>query len=131
MTDSLVVCFRAPERDGDSAGELDRLRTLVEQGAARGAILISWCAFGCAFDALGMDCVFQCEQDASALKVLRHHWPHVPKTEDVNDERTRAELGIIDMISKINEPEQALSRLLGFYTNGRRRANHVRSKYAF
>ena len=50
MTDSIVVCFRAPERDGDPAAELDRLRVLVEQGAARGAVLVSWSAFGCAFE---------------------------------------------------------------------------------
>ena len=47
---------------------------------------------GLALDEAGMACVFQCEQDKHCLRVLRRHWPSVPKTTDVNDEQTRAEL---------------------------------------
>jgi DNA (cytosine-5)-methyltransferase 1 len=49
--------------------------------------------FGCGFDRVpGFECVFQCEVDPQARRVLEHHYPGVPRTEDVNDERTAAEL---------------------------------------
>lgn len=48
--------------------------------------------FGLGFDRAGHECVFQCEANKDALTVLRKHYQDVPKTEDVNDERTTAEL---------------------------------------
>lgn len=48
--------------------------------------------FGLGFDRAGMECVFQCEANKQALSVLRRHYPKVPKTEDVNDDRTESEL---------------------------------------
>lgn len=48
--------------------------------------------FGVGFDRAGMECVFQCEADKSCLQILHRHWPTIPKTEDVYDERTKSEL---------------------------------------
>lgn len=48
--------------------------------------------FDAGFDSVGMTCVYQCEQDRDCLSVLRRQWPNVPKSEDVNDDRTIAEL---------------------------------------
>lgn len=48
--------------------------------------------FGVGFDRAGMECVFQCEADKQCLEILRRHYPDVPRTEDVNDERTESEL---------------------------------------
>jgi DNA (cytosine-5)-methyltransferase 1 len=48
--------------------------------------------FDAGFDSVGMKCVYQCEQDRDCLRVLRRHWPDVPKSEDVNDDRTIADL---------------------------------------
>ncbi len=41
--------------------------------------------FDLGLDAAGMMCAFQCEIDKQARAVLRHHWPEVPKHEDVRE----------------------------------------------
>lgn len=48
--------------------------------------------FGAGFDAAGMECVFQCEQDKDCNRVLARHYPNVSRTTDVNDARTESEL---------------------------------------
>lgn len=48
--------------------------------------------FGAALDRLGMQCVYQCEQDKQCQRVINHHWPEVEKGFDVNDSRTAADI---------------------------------------
>lgn len=48
--------------------------------------------FGVGFERAGLKCVFQCEQDKHCLRILERHYPNVPRTTDVNDDRTAAEL---------------------------------------
>ena len=36
-----------------------------------------------AFDRCGMVCRWQCERDKNAMRVLKHHWPDVPKGYDI------------------------------------------------
>lgn len=48
--------------------------------------------FGLGFDAVGMECVYQCEIDSSCQSVLHRHYPNVAKGADVNDEKTARDL---------------------------------------
>lgn len=52
--------------------------------------------FDLGFDRAGMKCVLQVEQDKHCLEVLKSHWPHVKRMEDVRDvDRTD---GPVDLI---------------------------------
>lgn len=48
--------------------------------------------FDAGLEANGMKCVYQCEIDRQARSVLARHYPDVERGEDVNDEKTAADL---------------------------------------
>jgi len=50
-----------------------------------------------AMDRAGWECVGQCEKDPAAMKVLRHHWPNVPKWTDVTELRG-VDVGPVDAV---------------------------------
>lgn len=54
--------------------------------------------FDLGFEAAGYTCQFQVEWDKNCRQVLDHHWPHVPKWEDVNNVHG-ADLPPVDIIT--------------------------------
>lgn len=63
--------------------------------------------FGLGFERAGMKCRWQVEKDRDALRVLAHHWPDVPKVDDVC-KAGAANLGPVDVIC-FGSPCQDLS----------------------
>jgi DNA (cytosine-5)-methyltransferase 1 len=63
--------------------------------------------FDLGFDSAGWECLFQAEWDKHCQSVLKRHWPHVPKFEDVRDVNG-ADLPPVDLIS-FGSPCQDLS----------------------
>lgn len=63
--------------------------------------------FDLAFEMVGYRTVGQCEIDPHALKVLRRHWPHVPKHEDVTT-LSGADIPPVDVVT-FGSPCQDLS----------------------
>ena len=68
--------------------------------------------FDLAFDRVGMECVYQCENDMACQRVLRRHWPDVERGIDVNDERTRSDIvRLLPDVIGFGSPCQDLSAL--------------------